>query len=731
MYIRFFLPLLLSSLATLVFAQKTAYIPAYLQNPNSTDGSQFSWSKTQQSDNFTLIWGNTVGTDPANYPDPNLAFAPAAILDTLEQIYAAFRQLGFADEAPGTNLSQYKIPIVVYGTWGPDGAQGFANGGDADGVIGAFWVHPNALHDGGVAAHELTHSLQAQHNIDYRKAHNLEEVWRRAGIFWETHANFMRNLLYPQFVSAWGMDVYHLETWGDWKNTYENYPLLFALLESEGIDLINRLWRESDSEEYPLQAYQRLAGYEQAEFNDSLYHYARRMATYDFNYAKVGQYFRQYRHNDLNNWLPSIQATWSILQRVPGAQPTRYRMPIEQAPEEFGYNIIPLYPNADTCPIVVKFKGHTDANPHAGWRYGFVAAHPDGTLSRYSPTYRLDTDEILFSPAAGETQVFVVVMGAPKDRITTDTSNDTWHGYPKHFRFPYELNISGALPEGFQDPVLFRAALKTDNGHWHANGGGWVQNTASVAPSVFIGPAAIVLGNSTLTDQVRIDHTAVVQDADISEQVQVLDNAFVDGGSYSGMAVIRRQAFVERSTLSGQASIGMRARVSNYRLSGDIEVGGDVVVYNADGDCDNGVYYRLTNYYDNKFLECDNRAATHPDNLDVNYPVPDFSDADMAFECACACLALSATAPQQPTQLRAEPNPASSQLRLYSSQPAGSQGLDLVLYNALYQPAGRCHIPAGSQLATLDVAGLPPGIYRLQANGDPRAYQGINILIQR
>jgi hypothetical protein len=79
------------------------------------------------------------------------------------------------------------------------------------------------------------------------------------------------------------MDVYHLETWGDWKNTYENYALLMALAISEGPEMVSRLWRESGSFEYPLQTYKRINGYTQAQFNDSLYQYARRMATYDGN----------------------------------------------------------------------------------------------------------------------------------------------------------------------------------------------------------------------------------------------------------------------------------------------------------------------------------------------------------------------------------------------------------------------------------------------------------------
>ncbi len=635
--IRILSTLLFLSITASLFAQKMVHIPNYLQNPNDVNGAQFTFSKTAQSTNFILIWGNTVGTNPANYPDPNLAFNPAKILDTMEYIYTRFKELEFLDDAPGTNLSQYKIPIVIYGTWGANGAQGFANGGNADGIIGAFWVHPTAMLDGGVAAHELTHSLQAQNNIDYRNSHGLGNSWQNAGIFWECHANFMRNLLYPKAVTAWGMDVHHLETWGDWKNTYENYALLFAIMESEGIDMVNRLWRESFSNEYPLQAYKRLAGYGQSEFNDSLFHYARRMATYDFNYSNVGDYFRQYRNADLQNWLPTIQNVYSILRPVMGGDAGRYEIPIEQAPEEFAYNVIPLYPNLDSCSVIVKFKGHTEANSHTGWRYGFVAALPNGKISRYSPTYSANTGEIAFRLQGNETKMYLVVMGAPNDGITTNTTNDTWKGYPKHFRFPYEVNITGAVPEGYQPAANFRLQLRT-NGHLHFNGGGWVQNSATVASTVYVGPTAIVRGNSNISGQVRIEGTAVVRNATMSGSVRILGNAFVDGGTYTQNARVQGNAFVVNAIMSGSALVGMRARVDNYNLSGTVEVGGDVVVYNDQGSCNNGVYYRLTNYYDNKFLECDNRTASHPVNSDVNSSYNLFSNATMAPQCQCAGL---------------------------------------------------------------------------------------------
>jgi hypothetical protein len=709
--------------STTAFAQKQVYIPNYLKDVLHVDGAQFTLDKTAQSENFILIWGNTVGTDPASYPDPDLAFQPQAVLDTMEYIYTQFKNYDFLDDSPGTKLNQYKIVVVVLGTWGPDGAQGWAFGGDVDGVIGAFWVHPNAIRDGGVAAHEFTHSLQAQNNIDYRATHGLGGAWYNAGIFWETHANYMRNLLYPQAVSAWGMDIYHLETWGDWKNTYENYQLLMAIHLSEGPGMVSRLWRESYSEEYPLQTYKRINGYSQMAFNDSLFHYARRMATYDFDLNGLGSYFRQYRNNDLQWSLQSAQMTWSILQAVPGSA-DRYVIPIEQAPEEYGYNVIPLHVHPDSCAVIVKFKGHTEVNDHAGWRYGFVSAFPDGSQSRYSPVYATDEAEIHFALEPNESKLYLVVMGAPKDSITTNVANDTWKGYPKHFRFPYELAIQGAVPEGHQAPEDFRAQFKT-NGQLHPNGGGWVSNDALVSPSVYVGPAAMVLGNAVLTDHVRISGTAIVRNASISGAVEVRDNALVDGGILADSAIVEGHALAENVELSGNARIGMRARVSNYVLSGMVEVGGDVIVYNEEGDCDNGTHYRLTNYYDNKFLECDGRTPQHPDNADVNQSYALFADSAMTMRCNCAnlpdCEEISYVDQLKKSDLvDITPNPATDVITVTLHQASATGPIAAVLMNSLGLPVRQMLLYPGVALS-MAIRDLPAGLYILQmrAEADP------------
>jgi len=406
-----------------------------------------------------------------------------------------------------------------------------------------------------------------------------------------------------------------------------------AIHLSEGSDMISRLWKESDSYEYPLQTYKRISNYSQSQFNDSLYQYAKRMACYDFEFNNWGNFFREARYNDLKYSWMSIQSTFNILKAIPGS-PNRYEIPVEQAPEEYAYNIIPLHVESDSCAVIIKFKGHSETNEHAGWRYGFVTEKNDGKVSRYSETYNSDEKEIYFTLDDGESKMYFVVMGAPKTNITTNSTNDTWHGYPKHFRFPYEIAITGAFPEGHQDPSLFRADLKS-NGTIHLNGGGWVDNNSTVSPSVYIGPHAMVLGNSTISGNVVIDKTSLVVNSIINENVIVTDNGFVNNSNLSGNATVRGHAYTENVKMSGSAIAGMRAKIWNYKLSGTAEIGGDVIVYNENGECDNGVQYSLTNYYDNKLLDCDGKTADHPDNKDVNNQISPFNEDIMNMKCNC------------------------------------------------------------------------------------------------
>jgi len=664
-----------------VVAQKTAYIPLYIQDVTTVEGSQFTWTKTDQSANFTIIWGDSAGLNPTMASNPNLVFNPMSILDTMEVIYQEFINLGFANDIAGTNLNQYKIPIIMLETFGPTGGTGWAFGGEVDGVIGAFWANPLAMQNGHVAAHELVHSLQSQIVIDFRTPNAIGYAWNNMGIFWETHANFMRNIIYPQDATASGMDLYAMESWGQWKNTYENYHLLFAIKEEDSINIINQMWKEALDYEYPIASYKRLSNYTQEVLNDKMFKYARRMPTFDFPTDNLGSYLRANRVDNMNNFIPTVQTLYTILKKDSSSQ-NHYLATEEIAPEEYGYNIIPLNPNDDSCAVIIKFKGHTEINQYAGWRYGFVTSLADGTISRYSETYSSNESVIGFSLLPNESQMYLVVMGAPNS-ITTDANRDTWKGYPKRYRFPYDLTISGGSPEGHQTSSEFRNHLKS-NGHIHTNGGGWVSNFANVSSSVFVAPNAMVMGNSNITGNVKIYNTAMIQNATITNDAIVKDNAFVLGCTISNNAIIGGQAFVENDIIYGNALIDMRARVSNYDLHGNIHVGGDVVVYNDTGDCDNGVYFKMTNYYEDNLLECDNRTELHPNNTNANNLIVPFTNSQMLLNCNCTnypgCLTLGISETENNIECKIYPNPTNNILNI---EMINHDEINLKIYNLL------------------------------------------------
>ena len=631
---------------SMIYGQKQAYIPNFLLDTANPNAAQFSWNKTYQSTNFVIIWGNTVGTNPVAYSNPDLAFNPVAIASYLENSYTAYKNLGFLIDVPNTlRVAQYKIPIVMNNTWGnSNGAiTGWAEA-YTDGFMPAFNVHPLATNGGETLAHEFAHLLQFLVELDDLAPNNLSGAAFAdgAGIYFETHAEFMASQIYPNIAEIWGMDSYPMLMHGDWKNTYRNYPLLYHMQLKHGISRVNNLWFQQFDNEYPIATYKRISNFTQSQLNDDLYEYARRFPTLDFGvWSQPLQNNRNF--SSINEELIPIQNRYTILTKQQGSS-NQYRVPIEQAPEEYGYNVIPLYYEPGSTCIKIKFKGVTAANSSAGWRYGMVAQGLDGQLHSYGVMHRENEKEFAFQLTPEMGSLYLVVMGAPVDQMQQDDNHNTWTGYPKHYRYPYELAIEDAVPEGNQPKENFRSFLKQNEGSYHSNGGGWVDASATVSPSVYVASHAMVLGNSQITGaNTRIEGTSIVKNTIIQNNVHVKDNAVILGGTYGtvtgNLVEIKGNAFSENNAVSGSAKIMERAHVSNYGLSGTVLVGGDVVVY-ANETCSNGVYRTLTNYYENNPLACDNRTALHPSNIDVNSNYTPFTPVQMAFNPAHTCTTL-------------------------------------------------------------------------------------------
>lgn len=634
---RHFYAIVFVCLAFSASAQKQVYIPQVF----STDPalSTWSYSRSAQSENFVCFWGPVVGEHPETYADPNLRFTPAQVLDTLEMLYDKLvHEIRFCNDDTTTNLGKYKIIIVINDTWPPGGPTGWAFGSSYDDVIGAMWVHPNATRDGSVLSHEFTHTLQGQNNIDRNLAGGFRN--QSTGSFWETHANFMRLQVYPQFakedVPRW------LATrsfqYSSTRHHYCAFNLLLTMQELDSLGMVSRLWYESAANEHPLMTYRRLKGWTQSQLNDFIWENAKRDVIADYNVLGTGAYIRAERRRLQNEEPHYLWRQYTLLQQVNDSLP-RYVVPDYQAPQDYGYNVIPLHPTCANRTVKVKFKGHTET-AGAGWRYGFVAVKADGNTARYSAPYSAPEAEVTFAMKEDETVLYLVVVGAPASHTTY-----VWEaGFPKIKRFPYEISVVNAVPEGLQPGYRdeFRSA-----GHVHPNGGGWVSNSATVDASVYVGPQAIVRGTARLTGNVRVEGTAWVENAVLSDNVVVSGNGRVFGGTLSGNVLVTDNAILSYCTVSGNVVAKQNALEWGATLGNGVVVGGDAEM----GDCSTTGVYLQTPNFNNGRAECDGKGATDISNIDINPAYTLFSNEAMAISEPPACapasfvqnLALTAT----------------------------------------------------------------------------------------
>lgn len=123
--------------------------------------------------------------------------------------------------------------------------------------------------------------------------------------------------------------------------------------------------------------------------------------------------------------------------------------------------------------------------------------------------------------------------------------------------------------------------------------GGWVAETAHVAPTAYVGPDAWVFGNARVHDEATVCGDAMVYDnAQVSGCVQICEWAEVYGAaSVSGHAEIS-----DGASVGGNARVSGNAVVSYYaHVCGVAWVHGDAKVYDeavlADGNWDTGTIH--------------------------------------------------------------------------------------------------------------------------------------------
>ena len=430
-----------------VMDQKKIYIPkpSVAHDTSGFDEDiEFGWdaekwdkSRMVSTDNIVLFWAPAFGDNIATAPDfiqqtekgetvrHNMKVDLPNLLSKLENFYGFFQDsLQFTK--PGSKANDYKMMVML-----DYSLEGTAFGGDYDQEIGALWIAPNRVQDERLncIAHELGHSFQSQIICD-----GEGEAWGGNGFF-EMTSQWMLWQVNPE----WQRDEnYHLQAFSDLThkaflhldNIYHSPYVIELWGEKHGRPFIAELFRQGKKGEDPAMTYMRLNNLSQKDFNDEMFKNYARLVNWDID--RVRDYTRGYTdiwHTEFND----PEKGWQRISQ-------------KNAPENYGFNVIPLEMPAPGKNLTVEFKGEAGApgyiskNPEkAGWRYGFVAVDKNGK-EIYGEMQDKAKGKITFkTPKSGDIEkLWLVVMGAPTEHWQNIDGPDN----PGDAQWPYSIKIN-------------------------------------------------------------------------------------------------------------------------------------------------------------------------------------------------------------------------------------------------------------------------------------------------
>jgi carbonic anhydrase/acetyltransferase-like protein (isoleucine patch superfamily) len=524
-----------------------------------------------ESDHFVARWNDGDGVELS---DADLRKG----LETLERIRTFYlNTVGFSEPYEGDAV-KYKASINISN-------KGWATGSGTGKKDPAMWLHFNAFKDDHALAHEFAHCLQ------YSTMGMRDSLC--VGWFWESHAEWMAHQMFPDQAgcSFQLLEAPHLY-YGSTRDRYGNWQFWEYIKDTFGYSAINDMWSKAKKlgepgykEEDPLSVLARNMEWSMSNLNDQFGLWAMHNVTWDYKNGKALR--RIYGSYDDRSGLRRNRV--SILKVIDETK-GRYMIPEYRAPQRGGYNLVRIMPEGSGKkravhvrfkglvqdePAVAEFKGEFEnepksvPDPNSDWRWGLVAVDQEGK-PRYSALQRGAQADLSFSLREDDKEVWLAVAATPSEmqQIFWDQM------YYTIYRYPWAVEIKGGKPEASHFPSV--AELEKGIGKAHSNGGGWVDTSAEVDQSVYVGPNARVLENAKVEGNVRIEDYAVVRgNAKISDQVVVCGQALVGkDATLSGDARIEDEASVYDASVGDQARIGALTLVEgrNSRISGKADV---------------------------------------------------------------------------------------------------------------------------------------------------------------
>lgn len=454
---KYFLSLVLVMFSTIARAQtlsvegKQIYIPKDLQTMDlQSDTSLWSYKRMDLTKDFAVFWQRGFGHDLSNPPElkGNDMHVDLKNLETkLERFYHFYKDtLQFIK--PGSNADKYRMMVML--NYSLDGT---AYGGDYDQVIGAFWVAPNRIHDEKLncVAHELGHSFQFQVAGDKERAEwklgpgvaaiqsdrgsSGDSLVSWGGGFYEMTSQWMLWQVNPDWVSD---ESYHWKAYSaltykaflHLDNIYHSPYVLEYWGMKHGLPFIAEMYRQGKSNEDVVMTYKRMNHLSQRKFCDEMFDANRHIVNFD--YPRVWKYTRKFACT-LSSRLEDKGDGW-------------YRIADCNAPENYGFNAIPLSLPGKNKVVKVLFKGLpginiSDRPGQEGWRYGFLCVNARGK-STYGKMAWKKKGRLTFKIPDGvkAAHLYFIVMGAPETHWTNPS------GKGKDAQWPYQVKFKGTSP---------------------------------------------------------------------------------------------------------------------------------------------------------------------------------------------------------------------------------------------------------------------------------------------
>lgn len=390
--------------------------------------SKWCWQRSKATEDVILFWAKGFGDDLSKAPTlqgQDMRVDADLLLKKTQEFYDYYYDVLKFVKPGKTKADKYRMMIML-----DYSLEGTAYGGTSNNEIGTLWVAPNRVQDKNMnaVAHELGHCFQLQIIAD-----GDGDAWGGCG-FYEMTSQWMLWQVNPE----WQKDEnFHLKAFSDLThkaylhidNIYHSPYVIELWGEKHGLPFIAELYRQGKVGEDPVMTYKKLTGMDQKAFNDEMWHNYARLVNWDID--RVRDYTRDYTdiwHSKLDN----AGGGWQ-------------RISPENAPENYGFNVIPVDVPENGKSVKIDFRGEAGKKGYctknaskAGWRYGLVAVDAEGN-AHYGEMHSAKKGTVSYKAPAGKDikKLWLVVMGAPTEHWRNIDGPEN----PGDAQWPYSIRV--------------------------------------------------------------------------------------------------------------------------------------------------------------------------------------------------------------------------------------------------------------------------------------------------